>query len=121
MTTARAARRKSMGRWDLAISRALLLAAIGGAIALQVKPAVSEPSIRGSKARVETSPAAPIDPRQSDRGYYVPYLTGPAGTRVPVMNIPGSVTVVPRSLMDDQQATTLGEALRNVPGVMVGR
>jgi outer membrane receptor for monomeric catechols len=37
------------------------------------------------------------------------------------MQIRGSVTVVPRSLMDDQHATTLGEALRNVPGVFFGR
>ncbi len=97
----------------------LLAVGLGAVILFQaVQVAYAEPFVRGAKARVVTSPGGA---GAAATGYYVPYVTGPGGTRVPVMQVPGSVTVVPRSLMDDQQATTLGEALRYVPGVMVGR
>ncbi len=99
----------------------LLAVSIGAAVVFQAAEASAEPLVRGAKARVVTTPGAAGGPRPGDTGYYVPYVRGPGGTRVPVMQIPGSVTVVPRSLMDDQQATTLGEALRYVPGVFVGR
>jgi len=99
----------------------LIAVSLGTAVMFEAAYASAEPLVRGSKARVVTSPGISGGPRPSDTGYYVPYVTGPGGTRVPVMQIPGSVTVVPRSLMDDQQATTLGQALRNVPGVFVGR
>ena len=52
-------------------------------------------------------------------GYYVPYVVGVDGKKYPIMEIPGNVTVISRQLMDDQQATTLGDALRNVSGVTV--
>jgi outer membrane receptor for monomeric catechols len=107
---------------DGMLPRATLIAvSLGTAVMFQAVCANAEPLVRGTKARVVTSPGVPGGPRPSDTGYYVPYVTGPGGTRVPVMQVPGNVTVVPRSLMDDQQATTLGEALRNVPGVFVGR
>lgn len=50
-------------------------------------------------------------------GYYVPYATGPTGAKAPIMNIPGSVTVIPRQALDDQRATSLDRALRNAAGV----
>ena len=49
--------------------------------------------------------------------YYVPDVRDLAGKPVPVMQIPGSVTVVPGQVLDDQQAISLCEALRNVSGV----
>jgi len=54
-------------------------------------------------------------------GYSVPNATTATKTDAPILQTPVSIQVVPRQTMDDQQATTLGEALRNVPGVMVGR
>lgn len=54
-------------------------------------------------------------------GYYTPYLTGPNGERTPIMDVPGSATVINRQILDDQQATSLSEALRNAPGVTIGR
>jgi len=99
----------------------LLAVSLGAAVMFQAANSSAEPLVRGGKARVVTSPGAAGGPPPGDTGYYVPYVTGPGGTRVPVMQVPGSVTVVPRSLIDDQQATTLGEALRYVPGVFVGR
>jgi outer membrane receptor for monomeric catechols len=54
---------------------------------------------------------------QNHSGYYVPYITDAAGKPVPIMQIPGSVTVVPREIIDDQQAISVCQALRNASGV----
>jgi len=57
-------------------------------------------------------------PLETEPGrYYTPYLTSPDGRRVPIMEVPGSATVINRQILDDQQVTTLGEALPNVSGV----
>jgi outer membrane receptor for monomeric catechols len=40
-----------------------------------------------------------------------------AGNPVPIMQIPGSVVVVPRQVIDDQQDISVCGALRNVSGV----
>jgi outer membrane receptor for ferric coprogen and ferric-rhodotorulic acid len=91
------------------------------ALVLGTTASLADPTIRGAKAGISRSYATPARGQQpSQSGYYVPYVTGPADQKVPVMEIPGSVTIVPRQLMDDQQATTLGQALRNVSGVSVG-
>jgi outer membrane receptor for ferric coprogen and ferric-rhodotorulic acid len=91
-------------------------------LALATSTSFADPAIRGAKAGLNHSYATPAQGQQpSASGYYVPYVTGPAGQKIPVMEVPGSVTIVPRQLMDDQQATTLGQALQYVSGVTVGR
>jgi outer membrane receptor protein involved in Fe transport len=90
----------------MSISR--ILAAIA-ALAL-----LSTTAVAGSSGKAKR-------PRAPDDGYYVPYVTGPGGQKKDVMEIPGSVSVVSRKFMDDVQATSLGDALRYVPGVTVGR
>ena len=80
----------------------LILSLAAGPGALAKKPRV----------RHQPSPAAP-------GGYLTRDLTGPGGERVPIMEVPGSATVINRQILDDQQATTLGQALRNVSGVTV--
>ncbi len=87
------------------------------ALLVVANAAFTDPLIRDVKARrTHTSPPAA---QPSDNGYYVPYVVGVDGKKYTIMEFPGSVTVAPRQLMDDQQATTLGEALRNVSGVKV--
>jgi outer membrane receptor for ferric coprogen and ferric-rhodotorulic acid len=76
---------------------------------------LSTTAVAGSSAKAKRPP------RASEDGYYVPYVTGPGGQKKDVMEIPGSVSVVSRKFMDDVQATTIGDALRYVPGVTVGR
>ena len=39
----------------------------------------------------------------------------------PLRDIPQSLTVVPRALLSDQNAQSIGDAMRNVPGVSVGQ
>jgi outer membrane receptor for ferric coprogen and ferric-rhodotorulic acid len=87
------------------------LVAASLALALISTAAGAGSSTRGRRAA--TPPA--------EDGYYIRYVTGPGGQKRHVMEIPGSVTVVSRKLMDDTQATSLGDALRFVPGVTVGR
>ncbi len=93
----------------------LRMASIGAALVILTSTALAHPSRRSAGARKTISP--PVASPASNDGYYVPYVTGADGKKFPIMEIPGSVTVVSRQLMDDQQATTLGDALRNVSGV----
>lgn len=93
------------------------IASIAAALLIAVSGALAEPAVRDAKASKAHAPAAPA--QTTYNGYYAPYVMGVDDKRYPIMEIPGSITVIPRQLMDDQQATTLGEALRNVSGVTV--
>ena len=39
----------------------------------------------------------------------------------PIVNIPSQTTVLTRPVLDDKNATSIGDALRTTPGVTVGR
>jgi outer membrane receptor for monomeric catechols len=39
-----------------------------------------------------------------------------SSSRGPIINIPSQTTVITREIMDDKNATTIGEALRGTPG-----
>jgi iron complex outermembrane receptor protein len=98
---------------------------IAFAAALIAAGLISAGSAASSAARAETAArgfAATQKPSQrgaaqNGSGYYVPNVTDAAGNSVPVMQVPGSVVVVPRQVMDDQQDITVCGALRNVSGV----
>ncbi|MFY9657455.1 MAG: TonB-dependent receptor plug domain-containing protein [Methylocystis sp.] len=60
-----------------------------------------------ARHRLETAPGS----------YYTPWLSGPDGRRIPIMEVPGSAVIINRQILDDQQVRTLGEALQNVSGV----
>jgi catecholate siderophore receptor len=86
------------------------LIACGAALAAFAQPASAGHASRHRKAQIE----APVP---DDTGYYVPYVADIAGNRLPIMQIPGSVTVVPRQVIDDQQAITVRGGVRNVRGI----
>jgi outer membrane receptor for monomeric catechols len=44
-----------------------------------------------------------------------------SSSRGPIINIPSQTTVITRQVMDDKNATTIGEALRGTPGITIGR
>ncbi|MGH6737379.1 MAG: TonB-dependent receptor [Methyloceanibacter sp.] len=52
-------------------------------------------------------------------GYYAAGTSSATKTNTLIMNIPGSVTIIPEELAEDQGANLLGEALRYVPGIAV--
>ena len=87
------------------------------ALVVATSSALSEPLTLGANAKKARSSAQATP--AGEGGYYVPYIVGPDGKKYPIMEIPGSATVVSRQLIDDQQARTPGEALRNVSGVTV--
>ena len=92
---------------DIIVMKSLWLITSGAALAVIAQPVtVGHGAHRHHKVLAHYS------------GYYVPYVTGAAGRPVPIMQIPGSVTVVPREVIDDQQDITICGALRNVSGVL---
>jgi catecholate siderophore receptor len=52
-------------------------------------------------------------------GYRVPSTTTATRTPTPLIDVPQSVTVVSRSLIDDQMMMSIGDVMRYVPGVSV--
>ncbi|HMK89217.1 MAG TPA: TonB-dependent receptor plug domain-containing protein [Methylocystis sp.] len=69
--------------------------------------------------KVKRAHAASAASQPANNGYSAPYVTGADGRKYPVMELPASATVVTPQMIEDQQATTLGQALRNVSGVYV--
>ncbi|MEM6451331.1 MAG: TonB-dependent siderophore receptor [Cyanobacteria bacterium P01_D01_bin.105] len=59
--------------------------------------------------------AAPLD------GYVVPNASVGTRTDTPVIDVPQAIQVIPEEVLEDQDAQTLNEALRNVSGVSAGR
>ena len=79
--------------------------------------AAADVRVRGAHARVHR--VAPPPP-YTDDGYFSDYVTGPTGAPTPVMQVPGSASVVTRKMMDDFQSRSLCDALRLAPGVSGG-
>ncbi|HRN87106.1 TonB-dependent receptor [Hyphomicrobium sp.] len=68
---------------------------------------------------VEPAPAAPTDLSLRDGGAGVlnPGVSSSARSTAPLLNTPQTVTVIPGTLIQQRQATTMVEALRNTPGI----
>lgn len=93
------------------MSSKLRIIAIGAGLALLSGGALAEPLAKIGKSN---------KPAPGDDGYYVPYVAGQDGQKRSVMDVPGSVTVISRKVMDDQQSRSVADALRNAPGVTDG-
>jgi len=109
-----------------AVLRLLLLAALGSAAAGLAHAAESGtppgngPEASGSEARggtVELEEATLRATGEADRGYKVEATT--TGSRMPVSwrELPQTINVVTRELIEDRGADDLGEAVEVVPGV----
>jgi outer membrane receptor for monomeric catechols len=95
--------------------KGLRLIALASALALLPDAAAASHARRHA---AKPPPARSIHtPPQGYGNYYVRDVTDSAGNRVPIMQIPGSVVVIPRQVIDDQQDITVCGALRNVSGV----
>jgi len=57
---------------------------------------------------------------EQETGYQVDNATSATRTDTPLRDIPQSIQVVPQQVIEEQNATTVGEALRNVSGIAVG-
>jgi iron complex outermembrane receptor protein len=110
---------------------------------LSFTPVVSSAQTPQSSAEQQnpTPPTAPVPlPREGDEngsqpsgdqpielvvtgeqdGYSVPNATTATRTDTPLRDIPQSIQVVPRQVLEDQQVIRASEALRNVSGVRLG-
>ncbi|MEH2088170.1 TonB-dependent receptor [Nostoc sp.] len=95
-------------------------------------PVVSSAQTTQSPAQESESETQPEQPStQGDQpielvvtgeqdGYSVPNATSATRTDTPLRDIPQSIQVVPRQVLEDQQAIRASEALRNVSGVQRG-
>jgi outer membrane receptor for monomeric catechols len=53
----------------------------------------------------------------SERGYSATCATGPTGEKKPIMEVPGSVTVLPHRALNDLSPTSISRALRSAAGI----
>ncbi|MEM7509138.1 MAG: TonB-dependent receptor [Pseudomonadota bacterium] len=74
------------------------------------EPVITEEVIVEGEA-IEQTPAGPVD------GYRALSADSGTRTRTPIEEIPQSIQVIPREVIDDQQADTVSEVIRNVSGV----
>lgn len=72
-------------------------------------------------AAKEPDPAIQLDPLTvrgaAETGYTVPNSSSATRTDTPIEHIPQSIVVVPRAVIEEQGATTVSDALRNVSNV----
>ncbi|MEH2333862.1 AMIN domain-containing protein [Nostoc sp.] len=72
----------------------------------------SQPSAEGDQ------PIELVVTGEQDTGYSVPDASTATKTDTPLRDIPQSIQVIPRRVIEDQKITRLSDALRNVPGVV---
>lgn len=93
------------------------------------------PTQQPSEPDTQSMPPAPASQAEADEageeevvvtgdqepanGYRVPSATTATKTDTPLRDIPQSIQVVPRQVIQDQQVTRVGDAARNVSGVTV--
>lgn len=84
-------------------------------LGLQAGPAAAQ-SPPGGQSPTQLSPIA-VEGQQPEQ-YRAKSATTGTKTNTPIEKIPGSVQVVPRAVLDDQQTLRVEEALRNVSGTV---
>ncbi|UKO96860.1 TonB-dependent receptor [Nostoc sp. UHCC 0870] len=82
-------------------------------------PAEPETETQTEQPSTPDQPIELVVTGQQDR-YSVPNATTATRTDTPLRDIPQSIQVVPRQVLEDQQAIRASEALRNVSGVQRG-
>ncbi len=110
--------------WLKATLWSACLSALGLAFYSATLPAAEGPEGRpastGAKAEKEavTLPEMTVTARpERATGYHVPAATSATKTDTPIFDTPVSIQVIPRELLDDQQAFTAQEALKNISGI----
>ncbi|MEO0536309.1 MAG: TonB-dependent siderophore receptor [Cyanobacteria bacterium P01_A01_bin.123] len=86
-----------------------------GTTGLIVSATPGDPSVQ---AIDEDSIQIVVTGEQND--YFVPNASTATRTDTPILDIPASIQVIPRQVLEDQQVVRLEEALRNVSGVTTG-
>jgi iron complex outermembrane receptor protein len=87
----------------------------GGATNLVVNATPGDPTVQASDDAIQIM----VTGEEGDGGYFVPNSSTATRTNTPILETPASVLVIPREVLEDQQATNLGDALRNISGASV--
>ena len=106
---------KTRTRIPAAFLAASLLASLGSVLADEPKDKKPSPDAKDPAPRYTDT----VDV-EADLPAIPPSTASVTRTPVPVQELPVSASVVPRSLLDAQDAFVLGDALKNVSGVSVG-
>jgi iron complex outermembrane receptor protein len=70
--------------------------------------------------REEEETEITVTAEKVEEGYRVPNASTATKTDTPIRDIPQSIQVIPKEVIEDQQVTKLEEALRNVSGITFG-
>ena len=96
------------------IAAAVILMFSGAGAALAQQPAAPEAAQAPTQTMPEVKVTAPPDGGQ---GFKIEPSRGPLRTETPLRDIPQFMNVVPETLLRQEAATSLADALRNVPGI----
>ena len=91
------------------------VSAIGTELTLSIAPGRPQVGEADESLRVVVTGEPAVGSR-----YFEPNATTATRTDTPIRDVPQSIQVIPRELLDDQQVIRLDEALRNVSGVTFG-
>lgn len=75
------------------------------------------PGVVGAEETEDDSIEIVVTGEQED-GYFVPNASTATRTNTPILEIPQSIQVIPKQVLEDQQVTRLDEALQNSSGVI---
>jgi catecholate siderophore receptor len=98
------------------VSRTILTASTLG---LALSGAAATPAAAQTK-QAETLPAISVEGQGATPGDYKTDRSASKKRPSPLVDTPQSITVIPRAVIEDQNATTLREILRNSPGITFG-
>ncbi|MGE0253432.1 MAG: TonB-dependent receptor [Alphaproteobacteria bacterium] len=94
-----------------------IIATIALGAATLVAPQFAAAQATGGDKPVEL-PSISVEGTAEEGGYRVERPSSPKYTE-PLRDVPQTITIVPREVMDDRAATTLRDVLRNVPGITI--
>jgi catecholate siderophore receptor len=98
------------------VSRTILTASTLG---LALSGVAATPAAAQTK-QAETLPAISVEGQGATPGDYKTDRSASAKRPSPLVDTPQTITVIPRAVIEDQNATTLREVLRNSPGITFG-
>ncbi|WP_083528187.1 TonB-dependent siderophore receptor [Hyphomicrobium sp. CS1BSMeth3] len=122
--------RKLATQLSIGVAASMLMASAASAqttlppLAVETKKAPAKAKAKAApKAKqapppvAEAAPAGPVDPSTLPGSYTTSTASSASKQTAPLLNTPQTVSVIPSTIIEERQATTLGEALRNVPGI----
>ncbi|CAN5666980.1 TonB-dependent siderophore receptor [soil metagenome] len=95
------------------------LAFAADATGLTIRTVVGDPAAPDSALPNDSIQLVVTGDQAIEEGYFVPAANTATRTDTPILDTPAAIQVIPQQVLEDQQVTDLGEALRNISGVAV--